>query len=334
VTDGRARQRTLLVAADPPLIPFASRAAASGRGAIDLNGRRDLRFAIVGGCGNVAARENDAPVGTQYSVSSLRSSGAARRALAAASFRSPVSLHRTKPLPHSYPNGRGGPHPPMKNVPTQLETIEKILQGILTIASILQAHWFVFAIVAAAILIVLLLRWWAYASPQVTLEKFLRGIVRKDPAAAWPHLHAKYQSLRWRGDVASFVAGYRTTQSVHISEVAPVDGRSLKPLAVVSQLFARSVKYDVLHEAVDRFVSADCQRSECFNDLLAAQVADYNQYCTLRDGRLIAPEGEIEPTISLRRAFKKRYTLERESAFSQRWAISNIETTEIRILLA
>lgn len=99
------------------------------------------------------------------------------------------------------------------------------------------------------------------------------------------------------------------------------------PARLLAVLFSRTVEYDVSFVAIDRFTKTDCQQKEQEDDCRWLQVSDPAPYKQLMDGMLVAREASSDPSLELKRYYKKKFTLYRVSVLS--WLISGIDTLEV-----
>jgi hypothetical protein len=204
-----------------------------------------------------------------------------------------------------------------------LQQLESTLQVVVRIARFLRIHWKVAAISAAAGLVWFSAWVYAYLGPARFFERYCDLIVRRDFAGAWDCIHPSFQRS-WESDFTQFAKQYETTIAVVSQEIAPVQGRPFNPVSLAAALLAKRVQYDVVNEVTDRVLSRHCSDSDPDHHVvcLAAQLADKDAFQALKN--------DDRKMQHLKRVFKKRYTLDRESITGD-WRIVDIQHLEVRI---
>ncbi len=200
-----------------------------------------------------------------------------------------------------------------------------ILELLQRLVAAIKRHPRTTAGIVLVLLVYLSLHWYTFNYPARTIDSFYVLINTGRANEAWDLLNPPYHR-RWSNKRQTFAAGFRTTQS-HQNVVVEFDGYSFNPASLLVRLFSRSIEYDVSFVAIDRFTKTDCEQKEQEYDCRWLQVSDPAHYEQLMDGTLAVPEASSDPTLELKRYYKKKFTLYRVSVWS--WLISQIDTPEV-----
>lgn len=174
------------------------------------------------------------------------------------------------------------------------------------------------------------LYWYAFEYPARTIHSFYASIDASPRRTldAWNLLHPPYHQ-RWSNNQQTFASGFKTTQ-FHKGLVVERTEHSFNPTRLLIALLSQSAEYDVAFIAIDRFTKTDCQQKEQEDDCRWLQISDPARYKLLMDGTLAAREASSEPSLELKRYYKKKFTLYRTSASS--WLISGIDPLEVGLI--